>query len=306
MNKTTSAYCQLIRPANLITAIADILAGVAVSGVFSSTAETKLDVSTFVPSLLTLIAASIFLYAGGVALNDAFDAEVDRIERPERPIPSGNVSRSSAFAFGFIVLLLGCLFAVYAHNISGKVAIMLALSIIVYNSYSKHSTLLGPLTMGLCRGLNLLLGMTIIYSLGGNQLEEYYVLTILPVIYIAAITLISQGEVVGGNKNALLIAGFMYQLVVLQLIAFGYYLSFNIIQASPFILVFMYLTMRPLWQAYRINTPENIQHAVKSGVIAIIALDASIAAGFSSVVVGVLVILLLPLSKFIAKNFAVT
>jgi len=71
-------------------------------------------------------------------------------------------------------------------------------------------------------------------------------------------------------------------------------------------LVFMYLTMRPLWQAYRINTPENIQHAVKSGVIAIIALDASIAAGFSSVVVGVLVILLLPLSQFIAKNFAVT
>jgi len=294
-----------MRPANLFTAMADILAGVAAMGALSG-AGSSFTISLVAPILLLLIAASVCLYAGGVVLNDAFDVEIDRIERPERPIPSGILLRHHAFIFGFTLLIMGCLFALFANTVSGLVAIILAVSILCYDSFSKHSVFWGPLNMGLCRGLNLLLGMSIVYSVGGGDLGRFYVLMILPVIYIAAITLISQGEVVGGNKKAILIAGFMYQLVILLLITLGYGLSFNIIQALPFILVFVYLTVRPLLAAYKVNTPENIRQAVKSGVIAVIALDASIAAGFSTMLVGLLVLLLLPVSLFVGKRFAVT
>ena len=294
-----------MRPANLLTAMADILAGAAAVGVLSS-AGSSVSISATIPILLLLMAASVCLYAGGVALNDAFDVEIDRVERPERPIPSGILLRHHVFVFGSILLIMGCLFAFTANTVAGLVAILLALSILSYDSYSKHSVFLGPLNMGLCRGLNLLLGMTIVYSPGDESLGHFYVLMILPVIYIAAITLISQGEVLGGNKKAILIAGFMYQLVILLLITLGYGLSFNIIQALPFILVFVYLTLRPLLAAYKVNTPENIRQAVKSGVIAVIALDASIAAGFSTMIVGLLVLSLLPVSLFVGKRFAVT
>ena len=42
-----------------------------------------------------------FFYLGGMYLNDAFDAEIDAAERPERPIPSGQVSARLIFHLGF-------------------------------------------------------------------------------------------------------------------------------------------------------------------------------------------------------------
>ena len=53
-----------------------------------------------------LVALSLF-YVGGMYLNDAFDAGIDAVERPERPIPSGQVSAETVFAAGFGMLALG-------------------------------------------------------------------------------------------------------------------------------------------------------------------------------------------------------
>ena len=59
------------------------------------------------PTLILLLAASTLLYAGGVALNDVYDADVDRQERPERPIPSGRVSLAAARRLGWMLLIAG-------------------------------------------------------------------------------------------------------------------------------------------------------------------------------------------------------
>src|SRR5690349_14326443 len=75
-------YLQLMRPANVVTANADVLAGfAAASGGWSK--------------LPWLLAATCGLYAGGVVLNDVFDSALDQSERPERPIPSGRVTKRS-------------------------------------------------------------------------------------------------------------------------------------------------------------------------------------------------------------------
>ena len=55
-------------------------------------------------SLLLLLLGVSLTYVGGMILNDAFDAAVDARERPSRPIPSGRISRRSAFAAGFTLL----------------------------------------------------------------------------------------------------------------------------------------------------------------------------------------------------------
>ena len=76
-------WLQLIRLPNVVTAAADSLAGWLLAT--GSIAEPG--------RWLPLAAASMVLYASGTALNDVFDFEIDRAERPNRPLPSGQVSR---------------------------------------------------------------------------------------------------------------------------------------------------------------------------------------------------------------------
>ncbi|OHB72135.1 MAG: hypothetical protein A2V70_07455, partial [Planctomycetes bacterium RBG_13_63_9] len=117
-------------------------------------------------TLALLVAASSLLYAAGVVLNDLFDLDIDAQERPERPLPSGRVSRRMAAGLGWGLLLLGIalgwVVALRAGHVRpGVVAGLLAGCILLYDGYVKR-TPLGPLLMGGCRMLNVLLGMSVI------------------------------------------------------------------------------------------------------------------------------------------------
>src|SRR4029450_9355617 len=89
------AYFELLRPANVVTALGDVLAGFAIAGLRHP------------ERLPWLLLGSCCLYAGGVVLNDVFDRDLDRIERPERPIPSGRVSTRHAATLGGALLAIG-------------------------------------------------------------------------------------------------------------------------------------------------------------------------------------------------------
>ena len=99
------AVLQLARPANIVTAISDIWAGAAIAGFFASPYARPFSL---VP-VVCLSIATIGLYGGGVVFNDVFDAELDKVERPERPIPGGRVSLAGATLWGIILLLTGIL-----------------------------------------------------------------------------------------------------------------------------------------------------------------------------------------------------
>ncbi|MFH6604411.1 UbiA-like protein EboC [Maribacter algicola] len=292
MGSVFKGYLRLMRPANLPTAAADIFAGAALSGMFS--------INSLGPNIVYLVLASVFLYAGGVVLNDVFDYKLDKVERPERPIPSGLIPLKAAAFFGMVLLLIGVLFAFLTNRLSGIIALTLAFSIILYDAYSKKHGFLGPMNMGLCRGLNLLLGM----SLLGEINAWWY--GIIPLIYIFAITLISRGEVHGNNSKHILWAGVLYLIVILAVLAIVMMKTDNILQAVPFLALFAFSVYRPLVAAFRSNTPENIKKAVIAGVLSLIVLDATLVAGFSVWWYGLLVLLLLPLSILLSKLFAVT
>ena len=294
MSSVVKGYLQLMRPANLPTAAADILAGVAIAGLI-----TNLTPFSWV-SILFLVTASVFLYAGGVVLNDVFDYKLDSVERPERPIPSGLIPLKSAAIFGSILLFTGVLLAFQIHLISGYIAAVLAFSIVLYDSFSKKFGFLGPFNMGLCRSLNLLLGMSIL----GLITNWWY--GIIPLVYIFAITLISRGEVHGNNKKHIIWAGILYGLVIFGVVSMVLFETDQILQSIPFLLLFTFLTFKPLRNAYRSNSPSNIKKAVIAGVLSLIVLDAAMAVGFSVWWYGLLILMLLPLSMLLSKLFAVT
>ena len=292
---------RLTRPANVVTAISDILAGVAISGYLMSITA---DSFSWLPILL-LIISTMGLYAGGVVCNDVFDAKLDAVERPERPIPSGIITKAGAAIWGALLLLTGIIAAAFVHgniySVTTALAIAITVCALVYDKWCKHHFIAGPFTMGLCRGLNLLLGISIIPA----AVTSYWYLALVPMAYIAAITTISRGEVHGGNKTNLYLAAGLYGLVIATLISFGIKQQ-NWQTAIVLVAGFCLMILPPLIRAIRQPSGPLIGKAVKSGVIALILMNAAWAAVFGQFYLACIIVLLLPVSILLAKLFAVT
>ena len=175
----------LLRPPNVFTAVADSFAGLILARQAGPASDD--------PGLWC-IAASACLYLGGIALNDYFDREVDAVERPERPIPSGTVPPIVAAGLGAALLAAGIAFAGRAGTPAIMVAAVLALAILVYDGVLK-GTAAGFLNMGVCRGLNFCMTM----SLAPRSVPTSFVFApVLLTAYISVLTYLSREEV-GGN-----------------------------------------------------------------------------------------------------------
>lgn len=304
MNKLLG-YLRLMRPANVVTAIADVLAGMAIAGYFVQQTPGGFSLSgsaqlTLLPVVL-LVISTIGLYSGGIILNDVFDADLDKIERPERPIPSGLVSKKAATIFGGIFFFIGIFSAGLYNSNSQYLAVAIMICCLIYNKYLKHHAIFGPLNMGLCRGLNLLLGMSIIPA----AIQQWGFLSLVPIAYIAAITMISRGEVHGGSKRTLYFAALLYALVISAILVVAYTRN-NLLPSLIFVVPFTLMILTPLFIAIQAPIGENIGKAVKSGVIALILMNAAWAAAFGVWNVAIFVVILLPISLLLSKAFAVT
>lgn len=97
-----------------------------------------------------LCAGATFLYLGGMFLNDAFDAAFDRRYRPERPIPSGQISERAVWTLAIILLLAGWLLILPLGRGAAVFASILLAGIVFYDAVHKR-TGLAPLLMSACR-----------------------------------------------------------------------------------------------------------------------------------------------------------
>ena len=144
---TFAVALNLGRVSNLPTVWTNALAGMVLAGGWLAPA-----------SLLLLLAAVSLAYVGGMFLNDAFDAEIDARQRPERPIPSGAVNRLTVFQCGFAMLAGSILCLGLVGNWSGTglrpvwAGVALAAAIVFYDWHHKDNPL-SPIVMALCRVL---------------------------------------------------------------------------------------------------------------------------------------------------------
>jgi len=83
------------------------------------------------------------LVAGSMAINDILDAEIDRINSPSRPIPSGRVSKTGAAAFALIALVLGLSLAFALSAVNFLIAILAVSLMLYYNTSGKKTGLPG-------------------------------------------------------------------------------------------------------------------------------------------------------------------
>ena len=185
------AWAQLVRLPNVFTVPADVIAGASLTLCFEDLNILK----THFISILVLCLSSICFYSAGMILNDVFDFQEDLRDRPFRPIPSGRITRGSALVCGLLLLVLGSVlaFGQIQHVLLwpyGHPGLLLPVAILAYNLWLKR-TFLGPVAMGICRGLNLLLGAFIIPI--PNILACWAAWTVI--VYITGVTTIARDEV---------------------------------------------------------------------------------------------------------------
>lgn len=192
---TAVDWLRLLRLPNHATVVADVTAG------FLVAAGMRGAIDWPPPAAWWAIAAAVALYGAGMVLNDAYDLELDRRERPERPLPRGAISPAAAFAVGGFLLALGAAAACGAAAVAGSpwpafVGAGLVAAIWAYDARLK-STPAGPVAMGTCRALAWLLGMT---AAGGPHAAQW----LLPVgmgTYVAGITLVARDEAVPADAQ---------------------------------------------------------------------------------------------------------
>lgn len=287
------AYLELLRLPNLFTAAADVVMGFLVTHELIESQEGWL--------LGMLAAASMLLYAGGVVLNDVFDFQVDAEERPARPLPSGRVSLDAARRLGWTLLLVGVALGWGAGLLNqgvwpGAVASLLAACVVLYDGFLKR-TPFGPLGMGACRALNVLLGMSVL----AGPWESYHLLIAGGIgVYIVGVTWYARNEAWESNRLQLVLA------VVVMLAGIGLLAWFPkwTDQTIPHLggsLSRWYLMTSILgaligWQCLRAvldPQPLQVQLAVKQSILSLVILDAVVCFALRGTGAAVVVVLFL-------------
>jgi len=182
---------RLGRVSNQPTVWTNVLAGIVLAGGGSAVA------------IVGLIAGMAAMYTAGMFLNDAFDADFDRLHRPERPIPSGEATLTSVFASGFALLAFGLvLIAAAAMHAGGGTAafssgVALAAVIVIYDRWHKENTF-GPLLMGICR---MLAYVTAALAVAGSLNAAVVGAAVVALCYLIGLTYIAKQETLGRMRN---------------------------------------------------------------------------------------------------------
>ncbi len=180
-------WLQLLRVPNLLTVPGDPLAG------FSLVWATGL--TTTRPGVRMALAAGValLLYMAGLLWNDWFDLAEDTVERPHRPLPGGAVRPVTAALTANVLTVLAIAVAAVAGRPTLYVTMALGATVLAYDGLLKRSPLLGPLAMGACRGLSVLLGAA---AFGGDGLANPLLLVHVAGVafYVAAVTWLAAGE----------------------------------------------------------------------------------------------------------------
>ena len=180
------AWLELFRAPNLLTVPGDALAGFALAG----------GVLGQWRALAAAGMAGLALYAAGLAFNDYSDRADDARERPMRPIPSGRLRSLTVLVAGLLALGLGLGTASLAGSRALAVAALMCLAIVAYDAGLKRVRGAGALTMGLCRGLNLLLGAAVANpdNFHGALRTAVLIAALAETLVVASVTVIAARE----------------------------------------------------------------------------------------------------------------
>ena len=254
------------RVSNLPTVWSNTLAGAVLAGA-----------ERFGPEFAVLLVAFSLFYTGGMFLNDAFDAVFDAAQRPERPIPAGEVSGREVFGYGYAMLAGGVALLAWIGVAPALAGLALAAAITYYDWHHKGN-LFSPVVMGICRVL-VYLGAGLGYALALPA--GLWIGAALMLCYLIGLTYVAKQENLGKVEN-------LWPLVLLAApVAYGAWLATAHVAVGIFWLLFTGWMLVALWFLRR-RRKGDVPRAVVSLIAGISLLDALLIAGTGSVALAAL------------------
>jgi 4-hydroxybenzoate polyprenyltransferase len=325
MHTRIRAWAQLVRVPNTLTACADVLAGfsIAVGPWFAS--------DGIAVSLLLICLASVCFYWAGMVLNDVHDIEADRIQRRKGPLVDGRIDIQTAAIAGWMLLFTGILLAGVSSyllpdpsNASTRnpskwlvvgIGSLLAMVIAAYDSRLK-ATIFGPLLMGMCRGLNLLLGISLGWCLVWPSDSDWIVIAVAVfghVGFVMGITLAARREsLVDQSSRRLAIAWMISFLGIVAIAVCPLWARDRALPLDPRSLypILIGLLMVPWLRRAVLSVRDpgvgTLIPAIKQAILSIIFLDAAIALQFAGSTPGMIVCGLAIPTLALARVFRMT
>ena len=281
------ALIKLVRAPAALTVLGDTVAGAAAAG------------NPLRGRRLLLPLASASFYWSGMALNDWSDRELDATERPERPIPSGQVTADQALAIagGLTAAGLG-LAALGGGKQAVKIAIPLAAAVWAYDTVLK-STVLGPLGMAACRTFDVLMGA------GGNNRKALQAAAAVGG-HTLGLTALSRGEVHGGSKNVAGAALVGTAIVSAAATRGRAPTRWHRLGASIAASVYSSTVGRAQLAAAKDPSAATVRKATMAGIHGMVPLQAAIAARRGSLLGAVAVAAALPVARALARKVSPT
>lgn len=167
MNK----YLQLFRVGNALMGIVGVLvACFMASGV---------DILSHWQNLVVSAAVVFTFIAGGNSLNDYIDSEIDRTAHPERPVPSGRMTRKQARDVGLFMMSLSIILSLFIFDVVCILIVFIAAILMVsYELFLKQRGFIGNLTIAVMTGMLFLLGGAIVDNVQGNVIAVLMVMSV--------------------------------------------------------------------------------------------------------------------------------
>ena len=297
VSQRVKEYLQLIRLPNVFTTPSNILAGYFAA--VTTTAAAEADGV----HLIAIMVSSGLLYIAGIVLNDYFDIEIDKKERPSRPLPSGKISKGYALTIAIVALLIANIIALVVGPISLAISLALTLLIIAYDYQLKYSVL-GPFAMGGTRSLNVIFGASpVLLYIDNHSVAIVAAAAASLFFYVSSITILSKKEVGKERPNSTLVILIVFG-VILAIVPLGMLLQFE----WTFLLslsIFAGVTIVTFRQYIAKEVP-SVQKAVRNMVISIIILDSVFVTGTAGLPYGLATLLLIAPVVVLAKKLYVT
>lgn len=292
-------YLLLIRLPNLFTLPSNIILGFVLVSTFTMTI-------TSVIQILMLVTISILLYCVGLVLNDLFDYEVDKKERPNRPLASGKITKKVSIILVTILAAISLILSLLVSVTTFSISVLLLVIIFGYDKYLKN-TLAGPFTIAAARVTNIILGTTVNINGLENFPQNVLLMLILTItfVYVSLVGFLSRYEVQGFSvkiKSYLIpaiIAGIIFSIVIFNLIGLFKYQSLLILALFSLIMA---------KTIYRIHNKDStgIQQAIKQMILSIIVLDSTFLTGIAGLEIGLPVLILLAPLLVLARKMYMT
>ncbi|MCU0406568.1 MAG: geranylgeranylglycerol-phosphate geranylgeranyltransferase [Ignavibacteriaceae bacterium] len=212
MTEKLTAIIKIIRPLNFLITVASVI----VAAVICSPDKFP-DLNVF----LAAFAASFALAAGNI-INDIYDIDIDKINRPLRPLPSQKITIKEAYSFYFIFIVASIFISALVNEIALAIVLISILILFFYSKYLKRIPLIGNLTVSFLTGL--------VFIFGGVVVENPTA-AIVPAVFAFLINLIR--EIVKDMED---VEGDTKAGVTTFLAKFGF-------QKSKFVILFISLTL---------------------------------------------------------------